>query len=79
MRNRSRPTIGLALGSGGAKGLCHIGVFKMFEKYEIPIDYIAGSSIGSLMGAHYAAFKDSKRLEEIRPYKVRVNAERPVV
>lgn len=64
MRN-NRPTIGLALGSGGAKGLCHIGVFKMLEKYEIPIDYIAGSSIGSLMGAHYSAFKDSKRLEEL--------------
>lgn len=65
MEQKNRPTIGLALGSGGAKGLCHIGVLKILEKYNIPIDYIAGSSIGSLMGAHYAAFKDSKRLEEI--------------
>lgn len=65
MANRNYPTIGLALGSGGAKGLSHIGVLKTFEKYNIPIDYIAGSSIGSLMGAHYAAFKDSQRLEEI--------------
>jgi NTE family protein len=65
MNNLSRPTIGLALGSGGAKGLTHIGVFKMIKKYNIPIDYIAGSSIGSLMGAHFAAFKDPQRLEEL--------------
>jgi NTE family protein len=65
MSNVTRPKIGLALGSGGAKGLTHIGVFKILEKYNIPIDYIAGSSIGSLMGAHFAAFKDPKRLEEI--------------
>lgn len=60
-----RPTIGLALGSGGARGLAHIGVFKTLEKYNIPVDFIAGSSIGSLMGAHYAAFKDTKKLEDI--------------
>jgi NTE family protein len=59
------PKIGLALGSGGAKGLSHIGVLKTLEKYNIPIDYIAGSSIGSITGAHYAAFKDIKKLEEI--------------
>lgn len=60
-----RPKIGLALGSGGSKGLCHIGVLKTLHKYEIPIDYIAGSSIGSLMGAHYAAFRDPQKLEDI--------------
>lgn len=60
-----KPKIGLALGSGGAKGLSHIGVFKTLEKYNIPIAYIAGSSIGSIMGAHYAAFKDTKKLEEL--------------
>lgn len=60
-----RPKIGLALGSGGAKGLAHIGVLKALEKNNIPIDYIAGSSIGSLIGAHYAAFQDTKRLEEL--------------
>lgn len=60
-----KPKIGLALGSGGAKGLTHIGVLKTFEKYNIPIDYIAGASIGSIMGAHYAVFKDTKKLEEI--------------
>lgn len=58
------PKIGLALGSGGAKGLSHIGVLKSLEKNKIQIDYIAASSIGAIMGAHYARFKDVKRLEE---------------
>jgi NTE family protein len=59
------PKIGLALGSGGAKGLAHIGVFKSFEKHNIPIDYIAAASIGSIMGAHYARFKDVNRLQDV--------------
>lgn len=61
---KKHPKIGLALGSGGAKGLSHIGVLKSLEKNKIPIDYIAASSIGAIMGAHYARFKDVKRLEE---------------
>jgi NTE family protein len=59
------PKIGLALGSGGAKGFAHIGIIKTLERHGIPIDLIAGSSIGSFIGAHYAAYKDSKRLEEL--------------
>jgi NTE family protein len=58
------PKIGLALGSGGAKGLAHIGVLKSLEKNTIPIDFIAASSIGAIMGAHYARFRDSKKLED---------------
>jgi NTE family protein len=61
----SRVTVGLALGSGGAKGLAHIGVIKTLEKYDIPIDFIAGSSIGALVGAYYSSHKDSKSLEDI--------------
>jgi NTE family protein len=57
------PKIGLALGSGAAKGLAHIGVLKSLEKHSIPIDYIAASSIGAIMGAHYSRFKDIQRLE----------------
>jgi|SRR6185369_4404424 len=60
-----KPKIGLALGSGGAKGLAHIGVLKTLEKHNISVDYIAGASIGSLMGAHYAVFKNPQKLEEI--------------
>jgi len=59
------PKIGLALGSGGAKGLAHIGVFRSLEKHNIPIDYIAASSIGSIMGAHYARYKDVQKLEDL--------------
>ena len=49
------PKIGLALGSGGLRGLAHVGVLKVFERENIPIHYIAGSSIGSLIGALYSA------------------------
>lgn len=59
------PKIGLALGSGGAKGLAHIGVLKSLEKHNIPINYIAAASIGSVIGAHYARYKSIKKLEEI--------------
>lgn len=65
MRDNAFPKIGLALGSGGAKGLAHIGVIKSLETNNIPIHFIAGASIGSLIGAHYAAHKDVKKLEEL--------------
>jgi len=51
----SRPRIGLALGSGAARGLAHIGVLKVLEQAEIPIDIIAGTSMGAFIGAMYAA------------------------
>lgn len=47
------PKIGLALGSGGLRGLAHLGVLKVFEKEKIQIDCVAGCSIGSLVGALY--------------------------
>lgn len=46
--------IGLALGAGGARGLAHLGVLEVFERENIKIDIIAGTSIGSLMGGLYA-------------------------
>jgi NTE family protein len=57
--------IGLALGSGGAKGLAHIGVIKTLEENNISIDFIAGSSIGALIGGFYAATKNIEQIEEI--------------
>lgn len=57
--------IGLALGSGGPKGLSHIGIIKVLEKNNIPIDFIAGVSIGSVIGGFYAHTKDIKKIEEI--------------
>ncbi|MDR3563861.1 MAG: patatin-like phospholipase family protein [Negativicutes bacterium] len=49
------PTIGLALGSGGLRGMAHVGVLRVLEQENIPVSFIAGSSIGSLIGALYAA------------------------
>lgn len=57
--------IGLALGGGGAKGLAHIGVIKALKWAGIPIDYIAGTSMGAIVGGWYAATGDIEALEEI--------------
>jgi len=56
--------IGLALGCGGARGLAHIGVIKTLVKNNIPIDYVAGSSIGALIGSLYAATLDILQVEK---------------
>jgi hypothetical protein len=50
-----RPRIGLALSGGGARGGAHIGVLKALEELRVPIDYIAGVSIGAIVGGFYAA------------------------
>jgi NTE family protein len=49
-----RPKIGLVLGGGGARGLAHIGVLEWLEEHRIPVDYIAGTSMGGLVGGLYA-------------------------
>jgi NTE family protein len=63
--SRNRKKVGLALGSGGAKGLAHIGVIKILEKHHIPIDFIAGSSIGAMVGGFYASGLTSNEIEEV--------------
>lgn len=50
----SRPRIGLAMGGGAARGLSHIGVLEAFEECGLPIDVIAGTSMGAIIGAMYA-------------------------
>lgn len=50
-----RPRIGLALGGGGSRGSAHVGVLKVLKEENIPIDLIAGTSIGSVVGGFYAA------------------------
>lgn len=57
-------TVGLALGSGAFRGFAHIGVIKSLVKHGIPIDYLSGASIGAWAAAHYAIFKDVKKLEK---------------
>ncbi|HMK43303.1 MAG TPA: patatin-like phospholipase family protein [Dissulfurispiraceae bacterium] len=53
------PKIGLALGGGAARGLAHLGVLKVFEEASIPINIIAGTSLGALMGGLYASQPDA--------------------
>lgn len=57
--------IGLALGGGAARGYAHIGVLKILEREHIPVDLIAGTSMGSLVGAYYACGFRPSELEEI--------------
>lgn len=59
------PKIGLALGSGGSRGLAHIGVIKILEQNNIKIDCIAGTSIGAMIGGFYTAGIDTQALEKI--------------
>ena len=60
-----RPKIGLALGGGFARGLAHIGVLKVLEEAQIPIDFIAGTSVGSVIGAAYASGMTAHELGEL--------------
>jgi NTE family protein len=61
---KSRPKVGLVLSGGGARGAAHVGVIKVLEELRIPVDFIAGSSMGALVGAAYAAGTPIKELEE---------------
>lgn len=56
--------IGLALGSGGFRGFAHLGAIKAIKEYNIPINYISGSSIGSLVAAYFALHGEIESLEE---------------
>jgi NTE family protein len=60
-----RPKIGVALEGGGALGFAHIGVLQRFEDHHIPIDYIAGTSMGGLVGGLYASGKSPEQLREL--------------
>jgi NTE family protein len=52
---KNRPRIGLALGGGGALGFAHIGVLKVLEEMQIPVDFIAGTSMGAIIAGLYAS------------------------
>ena len=60
-----RPKIGLVLAGGGAKGAAHIGVLKVLEELKIPIDYIAGTSMGAIVGSLYASGLSADEIESI--------------
>ena len=61
----NRPRIALALSGGGSRGLAQIGVLKVFQRYGLPIDYIAGTSIGAVIGGLTAVGYSAPELEDI--------------
>jgi NTE family protein len=64
-RHLTHRSVGLALGSGAAWGLAHIGVLDVFEREGVPIDVISGASMGAIVGAHYAVGFSPAQLAEI--------------
>lgn len=60
-----RPKVGLVLSGGGAKGLAHIGVLKVIDSLGIKVDYIAGTSMGAIVGGLYASGYNANQLETI--------------
>ncbi|MDT8444832.1 MAG: patatin-like phospholipase family protein [Desulfuromonadales bacterium] len=59
------PKLGIALGSGAARGLAHIGVLKVLEEADVPIDIITGTSMGAFIGAMYAAGVPVAQMEQV--------------
>jgi NTE family protein len=64
-RPKGRPRIGVALEGGGALGLAHIGVLEWFEERHIPVDYVAGTSMGGLVGGFYATGMSPAELKNL--------------
>ena len=64
-RHLTHRSVGIALGSGAAWGMAHIGVLDVLERAGIPIDLVAGASMGAIVGAHYALGFSPAQLEEI--------------
>ena len=62
---RPSPRVGLVLSGGGARGAAHIGVLKVLEREQIPIDCIAGTSFGALVGGFYALGYSAAEIEKI--------------
>ncbi len=73
-REMTGTLVGLVLGSGAAFGLAHIGVLRVFERENIPVDIIAGSSIGAFIGALWAGGYSSSELEDIARSLTKKNA-----
>ena len=54
INKKGRPTVGLVLCGGGAKGAAHIGAIKVLEEYGVPVDLVVGTSMGALVGGMYS-------------------------
>ncbi len=62
--SKERPTVGLVLSGGGARGFAHIGVLKVLEENRIPVDYIGGASMGALIGGMYTMGRTPAEIEQ---------------
>ncbi len=77
---KDRPTVGLVLSGGGARGGAHVGVLKFLEEKRIPIDYIVGTSMGSFMGGMYASGYSANELENFlttTPWERYITSKKP--
>lgn len=63
--NTSRPRIGLVLSGGGARGAAHVGVLKVLDELRIPVDAVAGTSMGALVGGLYASGMTSQEVQDL--------------
>jgi NTE family protein len=59
-----RPKIGLALGGGGARGAAHVGILRALEEMHVPVDYVAGTSMGAVVGGLYASGMTTDEIEQ---------------
>lgn len=66
-----RPRVALVLGSGGPRGYAHIGVMKVLEEAGIDYDLVVGSSVGSLVGAFWAAGYSAQEIDTISASRLR--------
>ena len=64
-RRRTRPRVGLVLSGGGARGAAHVGVLKVLEDMHVPIDAIAGTSMGAVVGGLYASGLNARQIEKL--------------
>lgn len=63
--DKDRPKIGLVLSGGGARGAAHIGVLRKLEELKVPVDYIAGTSMGAIVGGLYASGLSPDEIENV--------------
>lgn len=62
---KQRPSLGLVLQGGGALGLAHVGVITWLEEHRIPVNYVAGTSMGGLVGGVYATDRSASEVHEV--------------
>ena len=60
-----KPKVGIALSGGVVRGISHIGILKILEREEVPVNFIAGTSIGALIGALYASGLKINEMEQL--------------